>query len=163
MKHLILLLCASTLIFCGCKTTTNSDGTPISTYDPVKTQQLKDALTPVVSGGIRRIILNSPGHDQELCNYFRAVGSVFCEMSKNGEFSPIILVNAIDSATAELQTGIDPYAVDIKNATVAIYKIYYGDRFRAELPPDKWPKNVCDVICDAIDLALRDLGKTGIK
>jgi hypothetical protein len=60
-------------------------------------------------------------------------------------------------------TGDEQIAIDVKNAVIAIYKIYYGDRFKAELPPDGWVRNVADVLCVSIDQGLKDAGKIGCK
>lgn len=142
----------ATVALTGCKTTEGN-------YDPVKTQQVKDALQPVVTGGIRRVIVANESSEV----YFRAVGGVFCAMSSEGQFDPIQLVNAIDLATAGLQEKADPYVIDAKNLIVALYKINYGERFQSELPPGEWLKNVCDIICEGINQALIDAGKPGVK
>lgn len=160
MKSLILSIClASTLIFVnGCAT-----NKPV---DVVKVQQVKDAITPVAASAVRRVILNSPEHSDELAVYFRSLGSVFCAMSDTGEFSPVTLITAVDNATLPYQLqlqGDEQIAIDIKNAVVAVYKIYYGDRFKAELPPDSWVKNLADLLCDSINQGLKDAGKPGIK
>lgn len=137
---------------------------PTGAYDPVKTQQVKDAVTPVVASVVRRVINNSPQHAEEISRYIRAVGSVFCAASASGQLSPVEVITALDAATADLQSaGVDDEIIDGKNLLISLYKINYGDRFKAELPPDKWPKNVADVICESIDRGLKDARQPGVR
>jgi hypothetical protein len=161
MKNLLLaaVLSFSLIFVSGCKTTHGS-------VDLVKLQQVKDAVTPIAASGVRRVILNSPEHSEELASYFRAIGGIFCAMSDTGEFSPVTLITAVDNATMAYQLqlqGDEQIAIDVKNAVIAIYKIYYGDRFKAELPPESWVKNLSDVLCESINQGLKDAGKTGCK
>lgn len=130
-------------------------------YDPIRTEQVKAALEPVAAGAIRRIIFNSPQHSDQIAEYFRSIGKIFCQMDASGEFSPETLIAEVDKLTAPL-IG-DVYIIDIKNALLALYRINYADRFRAELPPDKWPRQIASLFCGAIDRGLKDAGKPGSK
>lgn len=164
MKTLLPPLLLAVAIVTGCTTTTtDANGVKIKVYDPVKTQQVKDAIAPVISSVVRRVVLNSPQHSDEIAGYFRAVGGVFCSASASGQLGPEQVVAALDAATVRLQQGVEPEIIDGKNLLLALYKINYGDRFKAELPPDKWPKNVADIICDSIHQGLKDAGKPGVK
>ncbi len=161
-------------VLCSCKTAgKNAAGQlsepsapsqrPARVYDPVKTQQVKDAVAPVIGSIVRRVINNSPQHAAEIASYFHAVGAVFCSASQTGQLGPEQVLAALDAATSELQAGLDDEIIDGKNLLLALYKINYGDRFKAELPPDQWPKNVADVICESIDRGLKDAGKPGVR
>lgn len=151
----LLAVCAVT----GCKSTNPTTGQ--REYDPVKTEQVKAAIEPIAAGAIRRVIQNSPEHADEIANYLRSVGSIFCSMETNGSFSAEYLVREADRLTAPMLR--DNYVVDIKNAILALYRINYADRFRAELPSDKWPRHVAALFCASIDRGLRDAGKPGVR
>ena len=149
----------------GCKTTTTvvSDGKTnvVTQFDPVKTAQVKAAIEPVVAGAIRRVIKNSPQHSVEIGDYMRAVGYAFCTMRSQTNASPELLITMLDTLVApKIQ---EDYIIDIKNAAVSIYKINYGQRFQAELPPDKWPYQVADLLCTSIDTGLKDSGLPGCQ
>ncbi len=154
-KLILTLILAAGLPLCGCKTA--------GVYDSVKTDQVKAALTPITASVVRRVILTSPQHADEIALSSRAVGSVFCSAAASGSLGPEQVLAAVDAATAGLQAGVDPEIIDAKNALLAIYRIFYGDRFRAELPADKWPRHVADLICASIDQGLKDAGKPGVK
>ena len=95
---LAILFTSSTIMVTGCKTTTNGTNV-VTTIDPVKLQQAKDALVPAVSSVLRRAILRSPDHANEIGTYARAVGSVFCRMAQNHVFDPAYLIIEMDKAT----------------------------------------------------------------
>ncbi len=128
-----------------------------SKLDPAKLSQVESALEPVVAGATRRVLKNSPQHSDEIALYLRSVGTVFCDMQASGRFEPAYLIDAVDKiATPQLE---DDYVIDIKNAAIAVYKIAWGDRFTAELPPDQWPAEVCKLICNSINTGLKDAGR----
>jgi hypothetical protein len=173
----LLLACglfALTALTPGCTTTqtvsySTNDVTHVVTgltnsttkLDPAKLSQVETALEPVVAGAARRVLKNSPQHSDEIALYLRSVGAIFCDMHDSGRFEPVYLIDAADRiATPQLD---DDYVIDIKNAAIAIYKIAWGDRFTAELPPDEWSGQVCSLICTSIDVGLKDAGKPGIR
>jgi hypothetical protein len=173
MKNKLIAICsvaalAAVLAFApGCTKstlTTVTDGvTNTVTKTVISTNTLsdvRDVLEPVVAGGIRAALQNSPEHSEEIALYMRAVGTVFCDMSANHQFSPVYLVDALNQAL--VPNISNAVAVDIKNAAVAIYKIAFGNRFTAEIPADEWASQVCLLICDSVDTGLRDAGKSGI-
>ena len=135
-KLLCGLFTASLLVLPACKSTDPTTGE--KKFDPVKTEQVKAAIEPLVAGGVRRVIANSPQHADDIASYFRNLGTVFCKMRDSGQFSPDYLVAEADKATAPLQAKVDQYAIDLKNGVLSLYRIFYADRLRAELPPDKW-------------------------
>lgn len=142
----------------GCKT--GPDGT--RTLDVVKAKQAKDLIDPIAASGIRRALNNSPEHAPEIAKYAFSFAGVFCSMAFSNEFRPEFLIAQADKfADPELAKIGDGYLLDIKNGAVGIYKILYGDRFRAEVPPDQWLHLVCEFFCEAINQGLTDAGYPG--
>lgn len=156
MNKLIPLLLASLLLSTGCKTTTGA-------YDPVRSAQVVAALKVPIQESVTRIIRNSPEHSDEIANYFRSIGNVACKMELTGLFTPEQLLTEIDKVTGPLQSKVPPLAITIKNTAVALFTIFYAERLRAELPPDKWPAHVAKLLCGAIDGGLKDAGKPGTE
>lgn len=151
------------LLGSGCTTTTYDPvtGWPVKTFDPVKTEKVKAALELPITGGIRRVINNSPNHSAEIGAYFAAVGRVFCSMQEQKAFDPLYLVGEINAiATPDIN---DETILDIKDSLISLYRIFYADRFRAELSPEKWPYHVADLMCQSIDTALLNTGQPGIR
>lgn len=151
----IIALCAAAILFvtAGCQTG--------GQFDQVKTDSVKVALQIPVQETITRIIRNSPQHSDEIANYFRAVGTVFCKMRDSGQFDTTYLIAEVDKATAGLQAGLDPLAITAKNTALALYAIFYAQRTKADLPPDKFAWNLADLNCKAINTGLKDAGKAG--
>jgi len=151
----------------GCKTTTvvNPDGTTniVKVIDPVKLQQAKDALVPVVSSVLRRAIARSPDHAAEIGNYARAIGQVFCKMVAEKKFTADYLIDAADKATQSLQANVPPEVIDMKNAAIALYKIFLSDQLMVTVPDNAWAMNVSQLFCESIDQALKDSGQPGVK
>jgi hypothetical protein len=151
----VITFAATSTLLVGCKTT-NSEGQ--SEFDPVKTEQVKAAVTPVVASVVRRIV-NDPEHpdrSEAARLYLTAVGGVFCQASATGQLTPDQIITALDTVTAGLQEQVDPLVIDAKNVLIAIYRINYAEKHNAELPPDKWPHAVLDVLCDSITQGLAD-------
>lgn len=159
-KLLMTLLCAAALTLTACRSVNPTTGQ--KEFDPVKTQAVKDTVQPLAAGAVRRVIQNSPQHSDAIAEYFRSIGTAFCKMDATGNFSPQVLVDAADAATAKLQAGVDPYVIDLKNGIVALYKLNFGARFNAELSPERWPAFVASVFCNGIGQGLKDAGKPGI-
>jgi len=156
-----LLLSSSAVLVTGCKTTHNGTNVVV-TIDPVKLQQAKDALEPAASSVLRRAILRSPDHAVEISAYARAVGSVFCKMNANKNFTPIYLIDELNKATAPLQAKASPEIIDAKNAAIALYKIFLGDQLMVALPDNQWAIAICQLFCESVDQALKDAGQPGI-
>ena len=164
MKNLLIIAILATALMASitaCKTTDPVSGE--RRFDPVKTEQVKASIEPVISSVVRRVIDNSPENSDAIATYLRAVGGVFCSASASGALGPEEIINAADMATSGLQGGVEPEIIDAKNVLIALYKLNYGDRFRATLPADMWPKNVADVLCAAINQGLIDAGKAGVQ
>jgi hypothetical protein len=158
----LALMLALPVVSTGCKTTTVGTNV-VTTLDPVKVQQVQDAVEPVFSSVLRRAIANSPQHAAEIGNYARAVGGVFCKMEANNNFTPTYLIEAANQATAGLQNNAPQEIIDAKNAVIAIYKIAYGDQLTWQLPDKVWPKAVASTICNVVNQALIDSGQAGCK
>lgn len=160
MKTLLMTATLVALIGCstGCKT--GADGK--RTIDIVKVDQAKALIEPVAAGALRRALQNSPEHAPKLAQYAASVAGVFCTMTLSNSFQPEFLIAEVDKfADPELAKIGDGYLVDIKNTAIGLYKVFYGDRFRAEVPPDQWLHLVCEFFCDAITQGLTDAGYPG--
>jgi len=138
----------------GCKTA--------GVYDPVKSSQVVAAIQVPVQSTLLRVLRKSPQHSDEIAAYIRAVGNVFCAASITGRFTPEQLIAEIEKVTQPLQSKVDPLVIDVKNAAVALYTIFYAQRHSAELSPEKWPAHVAKLLCSAIDTSLTDAGKPGV-
>ena len=151
---LLLTLPAGTT---GC-TTTGSGTNAVTTIDTNKLAEIQAVVEPLLSSAIRRVIANSPQHAAEIGNYVGAVGTVCCEMTASNNFAPTYLIDAINTATAGLQAGMDQDIIDGKNAVIAIYKIAFADQLTTSLGTNVWPQAVLGTLCDSINQALTDSG-----
>lgn len=159
---LLALALTPMVVSTGC-TTVGSGTNIVTVLDPAKVQAIQDVVEPAASAVLRRAIANSPQHAAEIGNYARAVGGVFCKMVANNNFTPTYLVDAANSATANLQAGVSQEIIDAKNAVVAIYKVAFSDQLTVVLPNNVWMKAVCSTICNSINQALLDSGQLGCK
>jgi hypothetical protein len=158
----LLTACSIMSIGTGCKSVNPATG--VSEFDQAKTEKVKAAIAPLITGPIRRVLAKNPQHAAEISNYIRSVGEVFCLMDSQKKFSPEFLVDQLNKLTAPAIVGInDELILSARDAVIALYKINYADRFNAELPPDQWPAQVANLLCGAIDQALKDSGQPGIK
>lgn len=146
----VIAVCATCIV--GCVTA--------GKYDPVKTEQVKAAIHPVAAGAVRRVIQKHPAKAAEIADYFRSVGNIFCAMEANTNFTVAYLTAEVDRLVTPAIS--DSYVIDVKNALVALYRINYADRYRAELSPERWPVHVASVFCHAIDTGLKDAGQPGV-
>jgi len=152
-----IVLGATLLLSNGCRSTDPNTGHPV--FDPVRTEKVTAAAQTLVTVSLRAVLANqSPGTRVKLGNYYRAVGSVFCQMEAEGKFSPDFLIGSLNNATAGLQSGLDQDVLAIKDGIIALYQGFYADRFNAELDPEKWPIFVARTMCASVNTALVDTG-----
>lgn len=144
--------------FTGC--TTFNPGTGHNEYDPVKTSQVKQALKGGVSTTITALLLKEKNDD--VANYLRSIGTVFCQMRNTGEFSPSFLIGQIDKIVND-KVRQNVVVIALKNTVISLYSIFFEQRHHAELPPDKWPYHLADLFCQSIHQGLVDAGKTGVE
>lgn len=176
MKKFISILSATVLavavlsvinLTTGCVHTpvvTNGVTNIVTTIDTNKLQQVQAAVEPAAASAIRRAILNSPQHAQEIGDYARAVGKSLCKAVSTQSISPNNIVSGVELATQGLQVqNLPPEVIDAKNALLAVYSILYNDKLTVQLPNNQWPYAVLQTICDSLDQALKDAGQTGIK
>jgi hypothetical protein len=157
-QFLAVAVCACSLSLAGCQT--GPDGK--KTVDLVKVSQAKALINPIAASGVRRALNNSPEHAPEIARYAAAFAGVFCTMSLSNEFRPEFLIDqTAQFSDPELGKIGDGYLIDIKNAVVGLYKVFYGDRFRAEIPPDEWLHSVSEFFCESINQGLNDAGYPG--
>jgi len=157
----LTLLTTALVTTTGCTTVTTGTNV-VTVIDPVRLQQAKLAIEPAVSSVLRRVMLRSPQHVVEIGNYARAVGTVFCQMAANRNFSPAYLIAAADKATLDLQATAPPEIIDAKNAAIALYQIFLVDKLMVSLPRDQWQLAICQLFCESINQALKDAGQPGI-
>lgn len=172
MKKLLIILGLAValllpaLLTTGCKTTTsvNPDGTTnvVKYVDPIRIQQAEAVIEPAASRVLRRAIERSPEHAQEIGDYARAIGGIFCHMIAHNNFSVEYLVDASDKATERLAFKSSE-VLDAKNAAVALYKIFAADQLVWQLPDNQWLRSICELFCNSVDQALKDSGQIGIK
>ena len=161
-----ILLAAVVFLDTGCKTTQTV--TPggvtniVKVVDPVRIQQAQAVIEPAAASVLRRAIQRSPQHAQEIGDYARAIGGIFCNMLANSNFSVEYVVDAANKATDRLTFKSDE-VLDAKNAAVALYKVFAADQLVWQLPDNQWLKSICGVFCNAIDTALKDAGQAGVK
>jgi hypothetical protein len=135
----------------------------VKTIDPEKLAQVQRVVEGVTSGVFRKAIANSPQHADEIASYVRAVGSAFCSVQASGKFSPQNIIDAVDAATAGLQSGVDDTIINGKNGLIALYQILWNDKLTVTVPGNKWPAAVVQTICGSIDRALKDSGRPGVQ
>lgn len=156
----IMLLCLGLTVggVTGCKT---ADGQ----FDPMQTQQVKDVMEPFVRIPVRRSIMNSPQHSDEIGTYYRGIAHVFCQMAVNKQFDPVTLTSGLNEILKPqgLKSEDVQMLLDFKVALEGLYRTYWNNRFRAELPSESWMYNVADFFCTAIDNGLKDAGQAGAK
>lgn len=150
------LMVALALICQGCKTL--NPGTGEQEYNPAKTEAVVAAVSLPASSAIRRALNRSPQHAQEIAGYLRAAGMVFQEMTVTKKFDPADLMTALDKIVVIKNDTI----LDMKNLGVALYTIFYSQRFQAELAPESWMIHVANTFATAIDRGLKDAGMTGL-
>lgn len=156
-KKLISLLLAGTfaLITLPACTTKAPDGTV--QFDPVKTEKVKAGVQPAISLGIKKIIDNSPQHAPEIAAYIRSAGDIFCRMVVDQQFSPDVLITALDKLVAP-KIGNDELAVG-KDLLVTLYRINYAGKFATPVDQQKWGGVVSQIMCDSIKAGLKNAGQ----
>lgn len=150
------LMVALALICQGCKTLNPTTGE--REYDPAKTDAVVQAVMLPASSAIRRALNRSPHHATEIAGYLRSAGLVFQEMTVTKKFDPVDLLKALDQIVVIKNDTV----IDMKNMAVALYSIFYAQRFQAELAPESWMIHVANTFATAIDRGLKDAGMTGL-
>lgn len=166
LGSLVALLFAVALIDTGCKTAssvTNGVTNTVTYVDPVRIQQAEAVIEPAASRVLRRAIKHSPEHAKEIGDYARAIGSIFCQMLDQNNFSVEYVVDAADKATQKFQGAASDDVIDAKNSAVALYKVFAADQLVWQLPNNQWLKSICAVFCNSIDTALKDSGQPGVR
>ncbi len=162
MKMTMLAVALSVGLITGC-TTTGPNGTKVP--DVARTEKVKAVAESVSTLVLRRALQRFPTEADEIARYARAVGAVFCEMQATKKFNPESLEAGIAAITLPLITDetVAAYVADARDVLKLTYRVFYADRFDAELPPEKWPAVVADVFCNSIDRGLKDSGRPGVK
>jgi len=168
--HSLILAALCVAAFTGCKTTqvvTNPDGsvTTNRVVDVAKTEQVKDAAEAITGMAFRRILGQFPTEAETISKYAAAAGNVLCEMNRTQQFDPFVLEAGLSRIVLPRIQDEDArlWVLDARDAIVMVYKSFYRQRFTAELPANEWPGAVAEVLCNSIDRALIDSGRTGVK
>lgn len=126
---------------------------------PVTLKSVKDCVTLVATHSVCRAIQTSPvEYSDAVATYFRELSKVFCDMQKNGNYTPDNLESEVKKLLPPLVT--DSYMQATRVAILSIYKLAYEDRLRAEIPPDRWLSQVSLLFCEAIREGLKDAGRS---
>lgn len=176
LKMSVLMSAAVAVLLIGCPSCTTTERTVtvdangnavtnvVKTFDPVKTAQVKAALEVPIKDGIRRVLAKSPQHSDEIAKYIREFGIVFCGMRDSGKFDPQVLIDeGAKIGFPLLDKESQDIAALIKDTGQSLYKIFWAERFQADLPADKFMFNVADFFCTSIDEGLKTAGKPGVK
>lgn len=157
----IALFAMGLSVLIGCTTVTDpATGETHQVVDPVKAEKVRAAITPLISGAIRRLLVDNPEKAREIAAYIESGKNVFCAMADNKQFSPSYLRDELDKILAPRIK--DDYLLDVKNAVIALYEIQYADRFRTELSTDQWLYQVSRLFCNAITAGLNDANQAGV-
>lgn len=123
--------------------------TTMGVRDPVKTEQVKAALTPLASAAVRRVLASNPS----MAPFVARVGSALASVRDGGEFDPLVLATALDGVIA--RSSLSPedklLALDFKDTVLALYEIQFAGRFQVDLPENEFLADVLDVIAAAIE------------
>lgn len=131
-------------------------------YQPVTLQSATNMIRFVATEAVCRAIQTAPiEYTDVVAGYFRQIGRVFCNMETTGDFTHSGLVSELEKIPSPLVT--DTYGLDVKILLLALYKVVYGDRLRAEIPPARWLSESSQAFCEAIGQGLKDAGRTGVN
>lgn len=154
--RLIVLLLAAVLaapFLTGCKTT-QPDGTKV--YDPVKTEQVKAAVKPLVTGLIRRGLQS----ETNAVPYVRQLQVVFEHMRDTKQFAPSYLDSLLNEGLKNLPSDKEwvNYLLDGKNTLVALYAILWDSKTKVDLSEEEWGYHLTDFFAQTIKQALEEAG-----
>lgn len=149
MKKLMSLAAAALIgasLLTGCATFEN--------VDPVKIEQVKVAVQPVLSSLARRGILKKP----EVRPYLVELAKVLESMRDNKQFDPIYLSSAFSAALEKLPKDEEwtQCVLDAKNVLEAVYAVFWQERSRVELSEDEWGYQLTDLLANTLRSALDD-------
>ena len=159
-QKLASILTLSALLM-GC--TTLNPVTNQQEYSHERTEALKAAVQGPVTTTLTIVLVKNKG-DEDLANYFRSVGGVFCQVKTNKSFDPsyvvsevakIVIPNIKDDNTRII-------AMVVKDSLLSLYKAFYSYKINIPALEQSYLYNISDVSCQSIDTALRNAGKPGI-
>src|SRR5690349_3808610 len=103
MKKTTVLICALALsILCGCKTVNPQTG--VKEFDPVKTEQVRAVIKPMVSGGVAALLQKVPTSRP----YIEQAAGAVCEMRDAKAFDPVNLRARLIGILDASNVKIDP-------------------------------------------------------
>lgn len=144
------LLIALPFLLMGTGCTTLNPATGQQEYDPVKTAKVREIIKPVISEATYQGLKETP----QLRIYFSQVRDVICAMRDKKQFDPEMLVASLNNVITTTGFVDNPWARIGLHSLTSMYRIYWVDRGRADLPEDKYLWNILDVMCDGINQGL---------
>jgi hypothetical protein len=150
IKAILGIILLAIFICTGCTTIPSGGGDPV--YDATKTEQVKAAIKPLVVAGVRRAIIA----ETNAIPYLQTVAEVFANARDRGEINPAVVARALDARLSTLAGNEEwvQIVLDLKNATLALYEIFYAERHSLQMPEDKWMFHVADVIANSFTQAI---------
>jgi hypothetical protein len=144
MKKILTLVAvslASISLLVGCKTVPPGGGPPV--YDPVKTEQVKAAIEPLVISLLQRGVLKNP----EARPYLEAMTSVLEQSRDNKRVDPMYLDAALSGALNGLPSDKEwaQYVRDVKNGLTALYVIFWHEKTQLNLSEEAWGYHLTDL------------------
>ena len=147
-KIVSLSLMVGILTLSGCALFKNDQGNP----DPVRIKQVEEAIKLPVAIAVERVVRKNP----DFYAYFEAVDNVVCKMEENKNFDPTYLVDQINLSTQHFIKNEDVNLV--KETVVTLYKIFYADRLKSDIPENSFLSSLTSVLCSSIKTGLSNSG-----
>ncbi len=126
----------------------------------LKVDQLKPAID-LISQAITRAVERKPEAVTTTSIYFQEIGRVFAAAETNANFSADSIINDVNKVVVPLNA--DPYAYEVKNLILVVYKLAYEDRMSAENSPLEWLARVTRQMKLGISAGLKATGREGVQ
>lgn len=158
MNKTILSMLMAAAFCVGCMTKDPATGQKV--YDPVKTEQVKEASKTLIASATRRTIVDTYGYDKRVLLYFEKSLTTFKTMRDNREFSVATLRLNLEAALYETgifpNPDIDGLIIDGKNFLISLYAIQYENRLSSDLSEEGFLFNLIDALCNGTEQGIND-------
>lgn len=154
----ILFLSIGLLGLSACRSVNPTTGE--SEYDAAKTQQVEDAIKPVLASAVRRVIVAEP----KTAKYFAQAAETFVDARDGGAWTPELIAAKLNAA-AQAEGWFDTkdewvqMALDVKNLALSLYGIAYGNRFKMDLKEGDFMFHLTSVMADALTQGVIEAGQ----
>lgn len=159
---LSLVLIIASNLFTGCKILNPTTGQ--KEFSQVQTDALKAAVQGPVTTSLTIVLVNNT-NDKNLETYVRSLGGVFCQIKTDKNFDPTYVANQI--ANLELPKISDSntriIVTSVKDSLIALYKVFYAQNVNVKADPEGYLYNISDILCQSVDIALKNAGKPGVN